>query len=368
MTATSMLKAGGVDPPGGVPRATRLLEVMDRQSQQMAHLLDDLLEASRVTQNKIELKKERVDLNTAVNEASESVRDQMEARGIHFERNLLREPLPVVGDSARLQQIQVNLLNNAAKYTHRGGRVRLTTERDGDQAVIRVRDDGAGIGPEMLEAVFDLFVQSGRTLDRSGGGLGVGLTLVRSLVTLHGGTVAAHSDGEGQGSEFVVRLPLAADGEGQLRAPHIVARSRTPVRDGAKIIVVEDNEDSRELLCELVSAEGFACETAESGVAGLALVDKTNPDIVILDLGLPELDGFEVARRIRRDPRHAGIFLIALTGYGQSADRHAAKEAGFDEHLVKPVQTEHLLNLLSELRRPSRAETAGVPLAATATS
>jgi len=203
-------------------------------------------------------------------------------------------------------------------------------------------------------------VQSGRTLDRSGGGLGVGLTLVRSLVNMHGGTVTASSAGEGKGSEFVVRLPLATHAEQRpAGGTAAVARARKQVRDGARIAVVEDNEDSRVLICELLTSEGYDCHTAATGPAGLALVNERRPDIVILDLGLPEIDGFELARRIRRDPRHDGVCLIALTGYGQSADRAAAKEAGFDEHLVKPVQTEQLLTLLSELKKPGKTVGAG---------
>jgi two-component system CheB/CheR fusion protein len=364
MTATSMLKnhaaAGVVD---GAPRSARLLEVMDRQSQQMARLLDDLLEASRVTQNKIELKSQLIDLSAVVEEAAESVRDQMAARGLRFETDFLSEPLMVAGDPARLQQIQVNLLHNAAKYTHRGGAVHFSTRRDGDQALIRVRDDGAGIAKDMLEAIFDLFVQSGRTLDRSGGGLGVGLTLVRSLVSMHGGTVSATSDGEGKGSEFLVRLPLATRAEQRSGPAPAVRHPRPAVRDGARIVVVEDNEDSRELICELLSSEGYDCNSAATGPAGLALVNQLRPDVVILDLGLPEVDGFEVARRIRRDPPNDRVCLIALTGYGQAADRVAAREAGFDEHLVKPVQTEQLLALLSELKQPATPASAATSAA-----
>jgi two-component system CheB/CheR fusion protein len=346
-------KAAPADQAPEGPVADRLLEVVDRQSQQMTRLLDDLLEASRVTQNKIDLKTRVIDLRTVIKDAAEAVRDQMKSRGIGFTEEIGSEPLAVEGDPARLQQIQVNLLHNAAKYTPRGGEVVLSATREENEALICVRDDGAGIAPDMLEPVFDLFVQSGRTLDRSGGGLGVGLTLVRSLVTMHGGTVSAHSEGEGRGSEFRVRLPLVA----KAAEPEAVGVGpRRQVVDGAKIILVEDNEDSRELLCELLTGAGFECHSADSGVSGLALVDQIRPDIVILDVGLPGMDGFEIARRIRRDPRHADACLIALTGYGQAADRAAAKEAGFDEHLVKPVHCDQLLALLSELQRnPPRA-------------
>jgi two-component system CheB/CheR fusion protein len=251
----------------------------------------------------------------------------------------------VDGDPARLQQIQVNLLSNAAKYTPRGGHVRFTLARDGSDAVVRVRDDGAGLPPHMADSIFDLFVQATRTLDRAAGGLVVGLTLVRSLVEMHGGTVLAHSEGEGKGSEFVVRLP-------QVPAPAAEAPAERPDSSGRarRVVVVEDNADSREALCALLEAAGYDCRSAGSGRAALALVSEFAPEVVILDLGLPEVDGFEIARRIRADPRHAGACLVALTGYGQATDRKASLQAGFDEHVVKPVQPDRLLDLLARLQ------------------
>ena len=345
VTATAMLKHDG--PPGLGP--ARLFEILDRQSHQMARLLDDLLEASRVTQNKIELRRGTVDLGAITREAADAVRAQMDARGIDFATHIPPEPIAVDGDPARLQQIQVNLLHNAAKFTPRGGHVVLEVARGGNAAVVRVRDDGAGIPAHMLDSVFDLFVQSSRTLDRAAGGLGVGLTLVRSLVTMHEGTVTAHSEGEGRGSEFVVRLPLAAPAP----PPEPDGSRRRPVLgQSARVLVVEDNGDSRELLCELLEQAGFECRAAESGVAALDLAAEFRPDIAILDLGLPGMDGFEVARRLRRDSRHAGLCLVALTGYGQASDRAISREAGFDEHLVKPVQGEQLLALLADMRDP----------------
>ena len=355
VTATAMLKTGGTE------RLDRshLLGILDRQSQQMSRLLDDLLEASRVTQNKIELRKSVVDLAGVATEAADAVRGQMEAHGVHFTVDIEPGPLLVDGDPARLQQIQVNLLANAVKYTPRGGHVALEARRDAGDAVIRVGDDGQGIPRHMLESIFELFVQSTRTLDHAGGGLGLGLTLVRSLVTMHGGTVTAHSEGEGRGSVFEVRLPLVAAAASETPA---AARGGSHLPAGrARILVVEDNTDSREMLCELLLQAGFECRAVESGPAGLALMDAMQPDLVILDVGLPEMDGFEIARHIRANPRHARVCLIALTGYGQAADRAASREAGFDVHLVKPVHAEQLLTLLREGPRRPRNPTPPEP-------
>jgi two-component system, chemotaxis family, CheB/CheR fusion protein len=342
--ATALLKSDSTS----ARNRDKFLAILDRQSQQMSALLDDLLEASRVTQNKIELKKRVVDLNAVVKDAADAVRAQMEARGIAFDVETAREPLCVEGDAARLQQILVNLLNNAGKYTSNGGRVRLIARPEGDDAVIRVSDDGAGIAPEMLDSVFDLFVQSSRTLDRSAGGLGVGLTLVRSLVSMHGGSVTAHSAGEGKGSEFEVRLPLAQQALGE--APASKRLLRPIFREQPRILVVEDNPDGREMLCDLLVGAGFECRSADSGAAALRLIAAASPDLAILDVGLPGMDGLEVARRVRSDPEHSGMYLIALTGYGQASDRATALAAGFDEHLVKPVRGDDLLGLLASMR------------------
>jgi two-component system CheB/CheR fusion protein len=270
----------------------------------------------------------------------------MESMGVEFTTAMDMEPIYVDGDPARLQQINVNLLSNAYKYTPRGGHVSIEAKQDAGAAVIRVRDDGAGISSDMLESVFDLFVQSNRTLERAAGGLGVGLTLTRSLVTMHGGTVTAHSAGEGLGSEFVVRLPLASPATTEARATPL----RRGVDEGAKIVVVEDNEDTRDVLCELLRCSGFDCRAADSGVSGLTLIDEFRPAIAILDVGLPGMDGFEMARRLRADEKHAGMWLIALTGYGQVSDRARGRKAGFDEHLVKPIESDGLLDLLAGLR------------------
>ena len=353
VTATALLK-GAECPPDKRPR---LVEIIERQSQQMARLLDDLLEVSRVTQNKIELRRRRLDLGVVTRDAADAVRNLMDSRKIEFSVIIDPTPIYVDGDPARLQQIQVNLLTNAGKYTHRGGRVRLEARRDGDDALILVRDDGAGIPREMLDNVFELFVQSDRTLDRSDGGLGVGLTLVRSLVTMHGGTVTATSAGEGKGCEFVVRLPLVqtlAEGDGAphqgrglgaQHAPRRLLGMRRPA--GRRIAIVEDNEDSREMLCELLTRAGFECHSADRGDRGLTLIREMRPDIAVVDVGLPGIDGLELARRVRSDSTLSHTYLVALTGYGQATDRVTALNAGFDEHVVKPVRADELVRLLA---------------------
>lgn len=348
VTATTMLKGAGTQNS----LQERTVSVLERQSRQMARLLDDLLEASRVTQNKIELRRRVVDLRLIAGEAADAVRSQMQDKGLDFTVDLDPEPLWMNADAARLQQIQINLLSNAAKYTASGGRVSLRVRHEANGAAIRVKDNGAGIAPQMLESVFDLFVQGRHTLDHSNGGLGVGLTLVRALVEMHGGTVTAHSDGDGTGSEFVVRLPLTT-----LSDPAL-AQDESPMSTpaaGTTVVIVEDNADSREMLCAMLTREGLVCHDAPDGLTGLRLIDEVSPDVVILDVGLPEMDGLEIARRIRANSRHVDVRLIALTGYGQTGDRLATTQAGFDCHLVKPVQPAELLALLARLQPSATA-------------
>jgi len=338
VSATTLLKGQPLEPQ----QHENVLQIVERQAQQMARLLDDLLEASRITQDKIELRRTVLDLRTVLRDAADAVRGLMEARGLAFSVELDSEPLYVDGDAARLQQVSVNLLSNAAKYTPRGGHVTLRAKREGDEATILVSDDGLGIPKELLESAFDLFVQSRRTLDRAEGGLGVGLTLVRGLVTKHGGHVHARSEGEGKGSEFDVHLPIVAAPPAQDPAER---PSGVELPRGAKVVVVEDNADSREVLCTLLTHAGFDCKSSDNGAAGLALIGEFEPVVAIIDIGLPEIDGLELARRIRKNSNRQ-IYLIALTGYGQDGDRRMALAAGFDEHLVKPVDFAALRRLL----------------------
>ncbi|CAN5857294.1 chemotaxis protein CheB [soil metagenome] len=337
VTATELMKGA----PAKVKPTPELVEVIDRQSQQMSRLLDDLLDASRVTQNKIELRKTRLDLRSVVEDAVAASRPMLEAHQLRFSLVIDGQPLWIDGDASRLQQVCVNLLTNAAKYTPAGGHVSLDATTTGTHAVLRVRDDGVGIAPNMLEAIFDLFVQSNRTLERAQGGIGVGLTLAKSLIEMHGGTLTAHSEGEGKGSIFEVQVPLSTT-----RAVAVVPPSAARRVKGSRIVVVEDNQDAREMMCHLLTRAGFDCRSAGDGVAALALIDSFEPHAAIIDVGLPGIDGFEVARRLRSNPKHGDVILIAVTGYGQKTDKVLAHEAGFDSHLVKPVKLEQIARLL----------------------
>jgi two-component system CheB/CheR fusion protein len=330
----------------GAEQSEKLLSIIDRQAKHMGRLLDDLLEASRVTQNKIELRMQPVELSTIIKDAVDAVRNVMSERGLTLTTDVAPGPLLVTGDEARLLQIHVNLLSNAAKYTPRGGHVTLLAKREDGVAVVRIRDDGVGIPKELLGQIFELFVQARRTIDRSDGGLGLGLTLVKSLVEMHGGGVSARSDGEGHGSEFEVRLPLALAHHDERPKP--AQRVGAQLAKGARIVVVEDNSDGREALCELLSLAGYDCHSAGEGDSGLSLIERLKPHAAIVDLGLPVLDGLQIARRLRADARYRDLYLIALTGYGQRADRDNALAAGFNEHLVKPVDTRELLRLLGD--------------------
>jgi two-component system, chemotaxis family, CheB/CheR fusion protein len=322
----------------------RLISVLDRQTKQMSRLLDDLLEVTRVTENKIELRKTVVDLRDVARDAVESITTSMENRHVALKVEIDAAPVWVNGDAARLQQVQANLLSNAAKYTPADGHVRFGVGREGGEAVIRVQDDGPGIAPAMLDKVFDMFVQAERTLDRAEGGLGVGLTLVRSLVSMHGGTVVALSEGEGSGTEFVVRLPLTD-------APPPSARPSRPDEAPrrirvSRVAVIEDNADSREMLCEVLAAAGFQCDSTDNGVSGLDLIETTRPDVALVDVGLPGLNGLELAQRVKEGGRHPNMRLVALTGYGQRDDRRQATEAGYHAHFVKPVDPQRLVRFL----------------------
>ena len=334
--------------PPGSNDFERARDVVKRQARQMAHLLADLLDVARVTQGKIEIRREVVDLRDAVRDAVEAMRPVIAEHEQHLSVELPDNPIPVCGDPARLQQIQVNLLSNASKYTPRGGQIAIAVRGEQEGAVIAVRDHGAGISPEMLERIFDPFVQSDETISRSDGGMGVGLTLVRMLVAMHGGTVTAASDGPGKGSLFTVRLPLAE-----------TAETPPPEIDGAghsagtwRILLVEDNPDSRGMLRTLLELDGHEVRCADDGNEGLEAFRSGRFDVALVDIGLPGIDGYELARRIRASEGGQAIRLVALTGYGRPADHDAVMRAGFDDHLVKPLHPDDLKRVFDQLAPP----------------
>jgi PAS domain S-box-containing protein len=322
-------------------------EMMERQMVQLVRLVDDLLDVSRISRGKIELRRERIEVAQVVNTALETSRPLLDAGRHRLTVNLPTQPLFVNGDLTRLAQVLSNLLNNAAKYTPEGGDVSLSvTAEDGD-AVLRVRDNGIGIPADMLGSIFDLFTQVERSLHRAQGGLGIGLTLVRRLVELHGGQVEADSPGAGRGSEFAFRLPLAEAAPTQAAAPAIA--NEVPTSAARKVLVVDDNEDAALSLAMVLKLMGNDVCTAHDGVTALERAAQFLPAVVLLDLGLPAMDGFEVGRRLREIPGLANVIIIALTGWGQDEDRRRTDEAGFNDHLVKPVDPAHLQQLLATL-------------------
>jgi PAS domain S-box-containing protein len=320
-------------------------DMIERQVKHLARLVDDLLDVSRVSRGKIQLRKEPHDLARAVHQGVETSRQRMEARRHALTLQLPEEPLYVEGDFTRLAQVVANLLDNAAKYTDEGGQVWLTLEADAEAAVLRVRDTGRGIEPSALKNLFELFYQADSTLDRSDGGLGIGLSLVRSLVQMHGGTVEAHSAGRGKGSEFVVRLPRLAGGG----PPPRPESAGGPARAGraARVLVVDDNVDSAESMAFLLRIDGHEVLTAHEGRRALEVARGERPDAVLLDLGLPGLNGFQVCEAMRAAGL-TGALIVAMTGYGQEEDRRRARAAGFDAFQVKPVALSAIRDLLAE--------------------
>ncbi len=326
--------------------------IIERQAGQLAHLVDDLLEVSRVITGGIQLHQERLEMRGIVDRAIESTRPLIDRHQHELSVSLPAEPIWVQGDPTRLEQVVVNLLNNAAKYTDEGGQIRLAAEQEGSEVVLRVGDTGVGIAPELLPRIFDLFTQADRTLDRSQGGLGIGLSLVRKLVELHGGTVTVHSAGLGQGSEFIVRLPALFP---IIEAAAQVEMARQPAQI-SKVLVVDDNNDAADMLTMMLQMFGHEAQAAYNGQGGLDMALEYQPDFVLLDIGLPDMNGYEVAQRLRQQPQTRDMKLIALTGYGQDSDRKRSQEAGFDHHLVKPVEPQKLQDLLETLAKQPRSE------------
>jgi signal transduction histidine kinase len=322
------------------PRTRAIGDLLARQVGQLTRLVDDLLDMSRITQDRIDLQREPFDLTDAVALAIESVQPLLSKKGQEVALDASAEPLHVEGDLARIVQSLVNLLTNASKYSHTGGRVEVALRREGREAVIDVADDGVGISADMLPKVFELFVQADRGLDRSQGGLGIGLSVARRLVQMHGGEVEAASEGIGKGSTFRIRLPLIdPPAAGAERPAEVVVRPR-------RVLVVDDNADAADSLAQLLALQGHETEAVHGPRQAIERARGFAPDVVLLDIGLPEMDGYEVARRLRADGTAAA--LVALTGYGQAEDVQRARDAGFDAHLTKPVAFSDLLRVLEE--------------------
>jgi PAS domain S-box-containing protein len=340
--------------PGARPAAVeQSAAIVERQAGNLARLLDDLLDVSRITRGRIELRLQTVSLAEAVTSALEATRPLVDERRQTVSVTLPTTPVYVEADPARLEQIIVNVLNNASKYTAPEGRISVVASASAGQAALRIRDTGIGIAADVLPRIFDLFVQGDQSLAHTSGGLGIGLTLVHRLVALHRGRVSAHSDGLGHGSEFTIVLPLSRQPVGDA----------VPVAAGAEpgpaltVLLIEDNADARQSLRTLLEYDGHRVEEAADGASGLARAETTRPDIVLVDIGLPSMDGYEVARRIR-SRRGAAPILVAITGYGQAEDRRRSFEAGFDAHLTKPVSPDHLAHVLASLSRQRASSSA----------
>jgi PAS domain S-box-containing protein len=324
--------------------------MMERQLGQMSRLVDDLLDVSRISQGTIELRNESVSLTDVVQSALETCEPLIRKQHHKIEVAQPPEPLYVQGDQVRLAQVVANILNNAVKYTNAGGTIWITIDREGEEVLVRIRDTGIGIPPSLLTHVFDLFVQVDRSLEQSHGGLGVGLALVKRLVEMHGGTVEASSEGRGKGSEFIVRLPaLGSAAAGKPKNKDGTVPSN--VVKGRRILVVDDNQDASTSLAMLLKLMGNEVRTAFDGLAAIDAAGTYRPDIMLLDIGMPKLNGYDVCRRIRQEPWGRNITIVALTGWGQEEDRVRSREAGFDGHLVKPVELGALQQVLME-RRP----------------
>lgn len=339
-----------LSPPEKAGKAT--IEMMGRQLGHMVRLIDDLMDVARVGSGKIALRRERTTVQAAVTAAIEASRAVVEAGRHALTVSLPDEPIPLDADPTRLSQVFTNLLTNAAKYTEPGGRIDLAAWREGAEAVVSVRDSGVGLAPEMLSRVFEMFTQVDASVTRSQGGLGIGLTIVKRLVEMHGGQIEARSEGEGRGSEFVVRLPLSEPAGDEPPRP-AADQGRAP-GDAIRVLVVDDNRDSANTLTRLLALDGHDVRTAYDAAGALAAASACPPDAIVLDLGLPDRNGYEVAVALRAQPDLRDAMLVALTGWGQPEDRRRSREAGFDHHLVKPVDVETLRNILAAVARSIR--------------
>jgi len=339
--ALEVMRLGRADPA--------LLEkaraTMERQLHQLVRLTDDLLDVSRITQDKVELKREHIDVRMVIQSAVEAMRPLVTDRGHSLRLDLPAEPLYVDADFTRVAQAFSNLLSNAAKYTNRGGSINVAASEHEGTAVVRVHDTGIGVPREMLSRIFDMFTQLQEDRDRSTTGLGVGLSLARRLVELHGGVIEAHSEGRGQGSEFVIRLPLAQVAADE--APFDAQPSRALPAGACRVLIAEDNIDAAEMMRIMLCFGGHDVKVATDGVQAVAIAEVVKPDIAFIDIGMPRMDGYEAARRIRRVLGDR-VMLVALTGWGQEEDKTRAREAGFDQHLTKPAEPEMLERIITD--------------------
>jgi PAS domain S-box-containing protein len=353
--AVALLKRDG-DPS----RQAQRLDVIERQAGHLVRLVDDLLDVSRINRGIVELKREVVDIAPLLAQAVEAAAPWLESARHRLDVRLPQGPAPVLADSARLVQVITNLLNNAAKYTPDGGDIRLSCRIEGTRVVVELTDNGLGIPPEDRDRLFDLFTQLPHTGNKAHGGLGIGLSLVRSLVEMHDGTVSVHSAGLNQGSTFRIELPRVATATAAT-AVHVELAAEAAASTTGRVLVVEDNPDGLRTLVELIEAHGQAVLGVAGGEEALRVVHDWRPDLVLLDLGMPIMDGYEVAARLRGDPRLEGLRIVALTGWGTQQDQARTAAAGFDAHLTKPVAPERLLGLISEWARPQPALGPSVP-------
>jgi CheY-like chemotaxis protein len=326
--------------------------MIERQLMQLVQLVDDLMDMSRISTGKLNLKLERVSLSSVIGAVVESSHATFEQLGQELVVTLPGSPIFVKADATRLAQVFLNLLNNASKYSEPGARIELGAHRDGREVVVRVRDPGIGIPSHMLESIFEIFTQVDRSLEKSHGGLGIGLSLVKRLVALHGGSVEARSEGPGRGSEFTVRLPVVVPPRADTTQGMSVgdpAHSTTPCR----ILVADDNEDAATSLATLLGLFGHELRTASDGLEAVEAAAAFRPEVVMMDIGMPKLNGYDACRRIREAPWGRDVLMIALTGWGQEEDKRRSQEAGFDHHLVKPVDTALLVKLVASCNSPA---------------
>lgn len=346
--ALSILRLASDDPEA----RSRATETMERQVTQMVRLIDDLLDVNRISRGKLALRKQRTELASVVYQAAEICRPLVESAGHELKIELPEQPVYLHADAVRLAQVFSNLLNNSCKFTEPGGRLQLSAVRQGEEVVVSIKDNGVGIPPDKLESIFGMFSQIGGALERTKGGLGIGLTLVKTLVELHGGHIEARSEGLKKGSEFIVTLPIVSSPVGGLPvADEQAGSAASPATETAaerrRVLVVDDNRDSAESLAMLLRLAGNETHTAYDGREALTVAGKVRPDVLLLDIGLPELNGYDVCRRIREQPWGQSVLMVALTGWGQEEDRRKSREAGFNDHLVKPVEHAALMKVLA---------------------